>query len=31
MAAADPRNTVASAKRLIGRSLADVASHTLCL
>jgi molecular chaperone HscA len=26
LAAADPRNTVASAKRLIGRSLADVAS-----
>ncbi|MCW5666345.1 MAG: Fe-S protein assembly chaperone HscA [Piscinibacter sp.] len=28
-AAADPRNTIASAKRLIGRALADVAGHEL--
>ena len=28
-AADDPRNTIASAKRLIGRSLADVAAHEL--
>ncbi len=29
IAAGDPRNTVASAKRLIGRALADVAGHEL--
>jgi molecular chaperone HscA len=31
LAATDPRNTIASAKRLIGRALADVAAAALCL